>query len=348
MGQAQSTDRRWSRALQHEHSIRLQLQENMEKLAREMHGLETEARKASLSAPSTPGPLGVNGGEAEKQGFSPTREAPVGGAVRDDGGMEEEEQDGAEESDEDDKFFDAEDETEDEWLNEKKVSFAVIGAGVQREGLGASEGKGGGKEGEGRAGEEERREPEERFGHKRNISTASMNEAQRLLSPQEPEQLPVYPEMTMSVSHHRHARAHSHTHICTHARTHTPFNALYWGHTLQCSLLGTHLTMLSTGDTPYNALYWGHTLQCSLLETTHLFLISLHIHLSFLTLPSLLPLSLLCSLSFHLSLSFVLSLPLSLSLSLSPALSLSCSLSPSPLHLSVPPPASSRTGSLFF
>ena len=42
--QARSTERRWSRALQHEHTLRLQLQENMEALANQMHGLEDEAR----------------------------------------------------------------------------------------------------------------------------------------------------------------------------------------------------------------------------------------------------------------------------------------------------------------
>lgn len=46
MLQAENTDRRWSRALQHEHSIRVQLQENMEKLATEMHGLEAQARRS--------------------------------------------------------------------------------------------------------------------------------------------------------------------------------------------------------------------------------------------------------------------------------------------------------------
>ena len=44
--QAESTDRRWSRALQHELASRAQLQENMEKLAKEMHGLEAEARRS--------------------------------------------------------------------------------------------------------------------------------------------------------------------------------------------------------------------------------------------------------------------------------------------------------------
>ncbi len=44
MVHARSTERRWSRALQHEHSLRLGLQDNMEALANQMHGLEDEAR----------------------------------------------------------------------------------------------------------------------------------------------------------------------------------------------------------------------------------------------------------------------------------------------------------------
>lgn len=44
--QARSTERRWSRALQHEHSLRLKLQENMEALASQMQLLEDEARQS--------------------------------------------------------------------------------------------------------------------------------------------------------------------------------------------------------------------------------------------------------------------------------------------------------------
>ena len=44
--QARSTERRWSRALQYEHSLRLQLQENMEALAGQMQSLEDEASKS--------------------------------------------------------------------------------------------------------------------------------------------------------------------------------------------------------------------------------------------------------------------------------------------------------------
>jgi len=42
---AQSTERRWQRAVQHERSLRVQLQENIETLANEMHGLEARCQE---------------------------------------------------------------------------------------------------------------------------------------------------------------------------------------------------------------------------------------------------------------------------------------------------------------
>ena len=46
MLQAKKTEKRWSRSLQHEHSLRLQLQENIETLANQMHGFEDEVRQS--------------------------------------------------------------------------------------------------------------------------------------------------------------------------------------------------------------------------------------------------------------------------------------------------------------
>ena len=46
MLQAKNTERKWFRLLQHENSLRLQLQENIEMLANQMHGLEDEARQS--------------------------------------------------------------------------------------------------------------------------------------------------------------------------------------------------------------------------------------------------------------------------------------------------------------
>lgn len=47
VSEAHGTERRWSRALQGERVMRLELQENLEALIKQMHGLESEARKAS-------------------------------------------------------------------------------------------------------------------------------------------------------------------------------------------------------------------------------------------------------------------------------------------------------------
>lgn len=65
---AQSTERRWQRAVQHERSLRVQLQENIETLANEMHGLEARCQEntgdtASVTSgdrklPHLPGLLG--------------------------------------------------------------------------------------------------------------------------------------------------------------------------------------------------------------------------------------------------------------------------------------------------
>ena len=49
---AQSTERRWQRAVQHERSLRVQLQENIETLASEMHGLEARCQENSGASAS--------------------------------------------------------------------------------------------------------------------------------------------------------------------------------------------------------------------------------------------------------------------------------------------------------
>ena len=54
MVQARNTDRRWARALQHEHSLRLQLQENIVTLANEMYGLESQARRSVQGGVAVP------------------------------------------------------------------------------------------------------------------------------------------------------------------------------------------------------------------------------------------------------------------------------------------------------
>ena len=62
--QARNTERRWSRALQHEHSLGLELQENLEALANQMHGLEHAARN---TAPSSSFQASVSTAQAQAQ-----------------------------------------------------------------------------------------------------------------------------------------------------------------------------------------------------------------------------------------------------------------------------------------
>lgn len=79
LAQARNTERRWSRALQHEHSLRLQLQENMEALANQMHGLEDEARLSvqgpSLHAVSSPGSVVASVGSSTSEIAGPSPDA---------------------------------------------------------------------------------------------------------------------------------------------------------------------------------------------------------------------------------------------------------------------------------
>ena len=181
MVQAQSTDRRWSRALQHEHSLRLQLQENLEALANQMHGLESEARisvqngyrpQSSVSSLET---MSMYSNDTSVVSHDTSMTSPILAAkspvvttvtsgVRETSESAEGVQ--GEESDEEDKFFDAPEISQEEW--DKSMSEAGSEQFVP--------------------------------GHKRNASGASVNEAQSLLLPPEPEQLPISPESTMSVS----------------------------------------------------------------------------------------------------------------------------------------------------
>ena len=170
MVQAHSTDRRWSRALQHEHSLRLELQENMVALANQMQGMEDEARKklkvqgpfARHNLPATPSSLEltVNSGPSSL----PENGTRAGSKVR----LEKkvvlaEEPDGYYSSEDEDKFFDAPEMSPEEW---DKASSAT--------------------------------------GHKRNTSTVSVNEFQAMLNeePCSTDILPVSSDRKMSVSGH--------------------------------------------------------------------------------------------------------------------------------------------------
>ena len=163
MGQARNTDRRWSRALQHEHSLRLQLQDNMETLANQMHGLESEARASvqddvyrtspstSLVAGQVPGSE-VDGTAVEADRMRARDVLKLRGAA-DRAELDEI----TEESEDEDKFFDAPETTQ----AEEKMFVP---------------------------------------GHKRDVSSVSVNEALVLTSTPEDDQLPVSRERTMSVS----------------------------------------------------------------------------------------------------------------------------------------------------
>ncbi len=170
--QATSTDRRWSRALQHEHSLRLEVQESMEAMANQMHGMEREARgmfspqmSASSQGSSPQDSASVVSGDCPVPGIGRSHEVKVipGGATgrvgegRGEEGKEEEEE----------KFFDAPEISQEEWERAWKEVDSTSSFTP---------------------------------GHKRNVSTASVNEAQTLLSAPEPEHLPVCSERTMSVS----------------------------------------------------------------------------------------------------------------------------------------------------
>ena len=59
MVQARNTDRRWSKSLQHEHSLRVQLQENIVTMANDLYGLENQAKNSvrkgkGAATPSVP------------------------------------------------------------------------------------------------------------------------------------------------------------------------------------------------------------------------------------------------------------------------------------------------------
>lgn len=183
MVQAHSTDRRWSRALQHEHSLRLELQENMVALANQMQGMEDEARKKlhvqgpfaqhPLSATSSSPEVTINTGDTS---LPENDTKAVGSKVK--SGKKvvlSEETDGYESSDDEDKFFDAPEMSPEEW---DKASMAT--------------------------------------GHKRNVSSVSVNEFQAMMNeePRSTDILPVSSDRKMSVSNivvvMQHVKLHVH------------------------------------------------------------------------------------------------------------------------------------------
>lgn len=165
--QARNTERRWSRALQHEHSLRLQLQENMEALANQMHGLEDEARlsvqgilpslhtaashTSGLISPSTGG--GGTGipriGKSTPGKTRATLDHP-----------EKEEPDCRDSSDDEDKFFDASELSAEEWSQAKNVDLSQPSSN-------------------------EKQSQSFSVGHRRSVSTVSVNDSASMRSPSE-------------------------------------------------------------------------------------------------------------------------------------------------------------------
>ena len=152
--QARSTERRWSRALQHEHSLRLQLQDNMVALASQMHGLEDEARQHLLPAFNVMSTAGTGPSMGTSELRNNVSKAPDTPATETTFPNEKElsaEPDGisADESEDDeDKFFDAPEMAAREWSKPDvpSLSFAQKATGNFA------------------------------VGHRRNISTVSVND----------------------------------------------------------------------------------------------------------------------------------------------------------------------------
>ena len=167
--QAHSTDRRWSRALQHEHSLRLELQENMEALANQMQGMENEAQmNLKVQGPfAQPAPATPSLSETSVS-TTGTSSLPGGVGVAKEGSKVKlgkrvtvaDEPDGSLSSDDEDKFFDAPEMSPEQW------DRATSG------------------------------------GHKRNVSQVSVNELQAILDeePTSMDILPVSSDRKMSVS----------------------------------------------------------------------------------------------------------------------------------------------------
>lgn len=186
MVQARSTERRWSRALQHEHLIRVQLQENTEALAKQMTRMEDEARQQFQGSSPQNGPYNHTANTAKLLSTTKTgslkREAKQTAKkhVTLSGKPEiVEATDGTD--DEDDQFFDAPEISEKDWV---KASSSTPSTPTS--------------------------EPQRR--HKRNISTVSVNEAHDLVpsSPgEDADNHPVNSDKKMSVSHSGQRLTHS-------------------------------------------------------------------------------------------------------------------------------------------
>ncbi|XP_064391969.1 oxysterol-binding protein 1-like isoform X2 [Halichondria panicea] len=151
--QGRNTERRWSRALQHEHSIRVQLQENTEALAKQMTRMEDEARQQFQGATAQNGPHTTNStskplpnsktGSLKREGKQNAKKHVTVSGERQVLEMIDSP------DDDDDQFFDAPEISDEDWV--KAASSATPTPSTPR-------------------------------GHKRNISTTSVNEAHDLVA----------------------------------------------------------------------------------------------------------------------------------------------------------------------
>ena len=128
--QARNMEKRWTKELQNERDLRQQLQENLETMANQIHGLENEAKwtaegRPRISSQGSKENLPPSGASSEiSSSSSPNR---IGGFEGEEGnkrvGEGEKRKGEGEESEEDEKFFDAQEVSVDEWAKSTKAEF---------------------------------------------------------------------------------------------------------------------------------------------------------------------------------------------------------------------------------
>ena len=188
MVQARNTDRRWSRALQHEHSLRLKLQENIEALANQMTVMEDEIRQKFQGKSLPPSLSGIN-----LEVVDPSQTNSRSGSLKREPRQHNKKQVtvtenavfeandyGIKASDEEDQFFDAPEISEEDWAKTGTTGSSTTTSGTSTPVASGSA----------------------RFelGHKRSVSGVSVNEAQDFLSSPDDRSLPVTSDRKMSVS----------------------------------------------------------------------------------------------------------------------------------------------------
>lgn len=189
--QARNTDRRWSRALQHEHSLRLKLQENIEALANQMTNMEDEIRQKFQGKSLPPSASGVN---LEPMDSSLLNSLPKSGSLRRGPKQQNKKQvtvtedaheatdNGVKVSDEEEQFFDAPEISEEDWARAGTTGSSTTTSGTSTPvtvGSGSAQFE---------------------LGHKRSVSGVSVNEAQEFMSSPDENSLPVTSDRKMSVS----------------------------------------------------------------------------------------------------------------------------------------------------